>query len=187
MGGGAREEKREKDAPATTTRRCKKPTPPLPKKHYIYSRKRDVVLAALAAERLGDTVNVTLAVTPEYAFLMAGGDPRQRLASLVGPAGKADSEAKPFVGVDVSVSRLMAPVLADFGILPTDSPTAEEDTGNDRKGGDIKLLIRPIDRGVATRLSADAAALKVLAAGAGALEPLGGANPNAFPIPVPAQ
>lgn len=140
-----------------------------------------------AAGRFGDAVDVTLAVTPDYAFLMAGGDPRQRLASLIGPAGKADSEAKPFVGVDVSVSRLMAPVLADFGILPTDSPAAGEDTANEQKGGDIKLLIRPIDRGVATRLSADAAALKVLAAGAGALEPLGGANPNAFPVPVREQ
>ena len=140
-----------------------------------------------AAERFGDTVDVTLAVTPEYAFLMAGGDPRQRLANLVGPAGKADSEAKPFVGVDVSVSRLMAPFLADFGILPTDSPAAEEDTGNDRKGGDVKLLIRPIDRGVATRLSADATALKVLAAGAGALEPLGGADQKAFPVQVREQ
>ena len=140
-----------------------------------------------AAKRLGDAVNVTLAVTPEYAFLMAGGDPRQRLASLVGPAGKADSEAKPFVGVDVSVSRLMGPALAELGIVPSETPAAEAGAAGDRQGGDIKLLIRPIDRGVATRLSADAAAVRVLAAGAGALEPLGGANPNAFPVPVPAQ
>jgi len=137
-----------------------------------------------AAERLGETVEITLAVTPEYAFLMAGGDPQQRLAAVLGPAGKANSEAKPIVGVDVSVSRLMAPILAEFGILPTDSPAAGEDTGNDRQGGDVTLLIRPIDRGVATRLSADASALRVMAAGAGALEPIGGANPNGFPVPV---
>jgi hypothetical protein len=137
-----------------------------------------------AAERLGETVDITLAVTPEYAFLMAGGDPQQRLAVVLGSAGKANSEAKPIVGVDVSVSRLMAPVLAEFGILPNDSPTAEEDTGNDRHGGDVTLLIRPIERGVATRLSADASALRVMAAGAGALEPIGGANPNGFPVPV---
>ncbi len=140
-----------------------------------------------AAERLGETVDVTLAVTPEYAFLMAGGNPQQRLTGVLGPAGKADSEAKPIVGVDVSVRRLMAPMLAEFGILPTDSPSAEENTGNDRQGGDVTLLIRPIDRGVATRLSADATALRVLAAGAGALEPIGGANPNGFPIPVREQ
>ena len=137
-----------------------------------------------AAERLGDAVDVTLAVTPEYAFLMAGGDPKQRLTTVVGPTGKADSEAKPIVGVDMSVSRLLAPMLAEFGILPTDSPAAEEETGNDRKGGDVTLLIRPIDRGLATRLSADATALRVLAAGAGAVEPLGGANPNGFPPPI---
>jgi hypothetical protein len=135
-----------------------------------------------AAKRLGDAVNVTLAVTPEYAFLMAGGDPRQRLASLVGPAGKADSEAKPFVGVDVSVSRLMGPALAELGIMPSETPAAEAGAAGDRQGGDIKLLIRPIDRGVATRVSVDASALRVLAAGAGALEPTGGANPNFFPV-----
>ena len=140
-----------------------------------------------AAERLGDTVDVTLAVTPEYAFLMAGGDPKQRLTGVLGPDSKADSEAKPIVGVDVSVRRLMAPMLAEFGIVPTDSPSAEENTGNERQGGDVTLLIRPIDRGVATRLSADATALRVLAAGAGALEPIGGANPNGFPIPVREQ
>ncbi len=134
-----------------------------------------------AAERLGETVDITLAVTPEYAFLMAGGDPQQRLAAVLGPAGKANSEAKPIVGVDVSVSRLMAPILAEFGVLPTDSSAAGDDTGNDRQGGDVTLLIRPIDRGVATRLSADATALRVLAAGAGAIEPIGGANPNGFP------
>lgn len=111
-----------------------------------------------AAERLGETVDITLAVTPEYAFLMAGGDPQQRLAAVLGPAGKANSEAKPIVGVDVSVSRLMAPILAEFGVLPTDSSAAGDDTGNDRQGGDVTLLIRPIDRGVATRLSADATA-----------------------------
>ncbi len=138
-----------------------------------------------AAERLGETVDITLAVTPEYAFLMAGGDPQQRLAAVLGPAGKANSEAKPIVGVDVSVSRLMAPILAEFGVLPTDSSAAGDDTGNDRQGGDVTLLIRPIDRGVATRLSADASALRVMAAGAGALEPIGGANPNGFPVPVP--
>jgi len=130
-----------------------------------------------AAERFGNTVDVTLAVTPAYAFLMAGGDPQKRLANLVGPAGKADAEAKPFVGVDVSVNRLMGPALAELGIMPSETPAAE-----DRQGGDIKLLIRPIERGVATRLSADATALRVLAAGAGALEPTGGANPNFFPV-----
>ena len=135
-----------------------------------------------AAERFGNAVDVTLAVTPEYAFLMAGGDPQKRLANLVGPAGKVDSEAKPFVGVDVSVNRLMGPALAELGIMPSETPAAEAGAAGDRRGGDIKLLIRPIDRGVATRVSVDASALRVLAAGAGALEPTGGANPNFFPV-----
>ena len=60
-----------------------------------------------AAESLGTSLELTLAVAPEYAFLMAGGDPRQRLATVLGPDGKADPQAKPIVGVDVSVPRVL--------------------------------------------------------------------------------
>lgn len=145
-----------------------------------------------AAEQLGDAIDITLAVTPEYAFLMAGGDPRQRLASVLGPDGKADSQAKPIVGVDLSVARALA-IAASQGIRTAAVLPTSEETDADRQDGNVKLLIRPIDRGVATRLSADATALRVLAAGAGAGDPNGGAVPpglplpNGFPIPAPAQ
>ena len=135
-----------------------------------------------AAESLGKSLELTLAVAPEYAFLMAGGDPRQRLASVLGPEGKVDPQAKPIVGVDVSVSRMLA-YAAERGALPAEAvPTAEEN-GGDKQDGNVKLLIRPIERGVATRVSADGSAVRALAAGAGA----GAANANGFPIPAPAR
>jgi len=145
-----------------------------------------------AAESLGNSLELTLAVTPEYAFLMAGGDPRQRLASVLGPDGKADQQAKPIVGVDVSVSRLLAYAI-ERGALPAQAvPTAANDGGGEQNGA-VKLLIRPIERGVATRVSADGSAVRALAAGAGAANPSGPTVPpglpipNGFPIPAPAR
>jgi hypothetical protein len=152
-----------------------------------------------AAESLGKSLELTLAVAPEYAFLMAGGDPRQRLATVLGPDGKVDPQAKPIVGVDVSVRHLLA-YAADRGALPAEAVPAEsvlsaEDNGGDKQDGTVKLLIRPIERGVATRVSADGSAVRALAAGAGAgaANPNGGAIPpglpipNGFPIPAPAR
>ena len=150
-----------------------------------------------AAESLGKSLELTLAVAPEYAFLMAGGDPRQRLATVLGPDGKADPQAKPIVGVDVSVNRVLA-YAAERGALPAEAVPAAtvpaaEDNGGDKQDGTVKLLIRPIERGVATRVSADGSAVRAIAAGAGAADPNGAAIPpglpipNGFPIPAPAR
>jgi hypothetical protein len=89
---------------------------------------------------------------------------------------------------------------ADRGALPAEAVPAEsvlsaEDNGGDKQDGTVKLLIRPIERGVATRVSADGSAVRALAAGAGAgaANPNGGAIPpglpipNGFPIPAPAR
>ena len=147
-----------------------------------------------AAESVGKSLELTLAVSPEYAFLMAGGDPQQRLASALGPDGKADPQAKPIVSVDVSVSRMLA-YAAARGALPAEAVPTAEDNGGDKQDGNIKVLIRPIERGVATRVSADGSAVRALAAGAGAgagnpngaAIPPGLPIPNGFPIPAPAR
>lgn len=145
-----------------------------------------------AADSLGKSLELTLAVAPDYAFLMAGGDPQQRLAAVLGPDGKADPQAKPIVGVDVSVSRMLA-YAVERGALPAEAVPTAEDDGGDKQDGNIKLLIRPIERGVATRVSADGSAVRALAAGAGAgaangaAVPPGLPIPNGFPIPAPAR
>jgi hypothetical protein len=77
----------------------------------------------------------------------------------------------------------------------TTGTTAAADNGGDKHTGNVKLLIRPIERGVATRLSADGRAGRALAAGAGAgagnpngaAIPPGLPIPNGFPIPAPAR
>lgn len=143
-----------------------------------------------AAERLGKSLDITLAIAPDFAFLMAGGDPRQRLASLLGPDGKADSQSKPIAGVDISVPRVLA-YAAVQGVLPPEAAPQTADADVAKQDGTVKLLIRPIERGVATRLSADGAAIRSAAARTGA-RPDGQALPglpipNGFQIPAPTR
>jgi hypothetical protein len=145
-----------------------------------------------AAESFGRSLDLTLAVTPDYAFLMAGGDPRQRLATVLAPDAKADPQSKPIAGIDVSLQRLLA-YAADRGVLPAEAVPASQEDGNDEPGGNVRLLVRPIERGVATRLSVDGSAVQAVAAGAGAANaggpaiPPGLPIPNGFPIPAPAR
>ena len=142
-----------------------------------------------AAESLGRSLKLTLAVAPEYAFLLAGDDPRGRLAAALAAESKADPQAKPIAGVDLSVPRLLA-YAAQRGVMPAEAPAAGQDA-DDGQGGTVRLLVRPIERGVATRLSIDAGALGTIAAGAADAEggaiPPGLPIPNGFPIPVPAR
>ena len=138
-----------------------------------------------AVEQFGDTLELTLAVTPEYAFLLAGGDPRRRLESLLGPNGRVDAAAKPIAGVDVAVDRLLAYAGGQPPAADGAAATGEEPAGR------VRLFVRPLDRGVATRISADASALKVIAAAAAAgADDAGGPGlplPDGFPIPAPAR
>jgi hypothetical protein len=145
-----------------------------------------------AAESLGRSLDLTLAVTPDYAFLMAGGDPRQRVAAVLGADAKADPQSKPIAGIDVSLQRVLA-FAADRGALPAEAVPGSQDDGGDQSDGNVRLLVRPIERGVATRLSVDGSAVKAVAAGAGAANaggqaiPPGLPIPNGFPIPAPAR
>jgi len=143
-----------------------------------------------AAASLGRSLDITLAVAPECAFLMAGGNPRQRLAALLGPDARADSQAKPIAGIDISVPRLLA-YATERGALPAEAVPTTGEGDADPRTSTVKLLIRPVERGVATRLSADGSALRALAARAalqgGEAAPPGLPLPNGFPIPAPAR
>jgi hypothetical protein len=131
-----------------------------------------------SADDFGDTLELTLAVTPDYAFLLAGGDPKQRLESLLGPNGRLDAAAKPIVAVDVDVKRILA--YAGAAAPATDEPAAAKaPAAGDTPTGQMRLFVRPLERGVATRLAAATDG----AAGPGI--PLGVPLPEGFPIPVP--
>ncbi|NDC62808.1 MAG: hypothetical protein EBZ59_02195, partial [Planctomycetia bacterium] len=60
-----------------------------------------------AADSLGRSLELTLAVTPRYAFLLAGGDVKQRLAAVLEKNGRADPQAKPGATVQLAADRLL--------------------------------------------------------------------------------
>jgi hypothetical protein len=140
-----------------------------------------------AADRLGDTLEATLAVTPDRAYLLLGGDVPKRLAAAVAAGKATDPKSKPLTGLDIAVPGMMAFAgkLATAGGDPAGAVLADVAAESaDKASAVVQLLVRPIERGVAMRLSADAGAIEAIAAavtrqvqGGGAIGPAGGGLP----------
>lgn len=138
------------------------------------------------AEQFGDTLAATLAVTADRVFLLAGGDVAGRVAAAVAAGAEADQASKPISGVDLAVPALMAYAGAlakasgdPAGDVLTDVAAESADKANPL----VQLLVRPIERGVAMRLSAEAGAIETIAkATTATVRPAGGGG---FP-PLPA-
>lgn len=120
-----------------------------------------------AARLLGQKLPVTLGVTPTHAFVAIGGDAEKRIAAAAG-GGTPDPNAKPLAGLDVSLAPLVAYAAGTQKFLsPGDADgiavtTAASEQAAALPSSLVQLLSRPIERGLATRLSADAGAIKVL-------------------------
>jgi hypothetical protein len=122
-----------------------------------------------AAERLGESVKLTLAVTPDHAYLLAGGDQKKRLAAALATAGKPVAEAAPFAGVDLSLAALVGYAAKMMAAFQPDDPQGEAlgevaKQAADKKSTQVRFSAKPIDRGVTLRFSADAGALQTVAA-----------------------
>lgn len=122
-----------------------------------------------AAEQLGETVKLTLAVTPDHAFLLAGGDQRKRLAAALASGGKPVAEAVPFAGIDVSLAAMVGYAARMMKALSPDDPQGEAlqdvaDQAAAMKSSQVQFSAKPIERGVTLRLKADAGALQTVAA-----------------------
>jgi hypothetical protein len=118
------------------------------------------------AEQFGDTLTATLAVTADRAYLLAGGDVAKRMAAAIAAGAEADDGSKPISGVDLAVPALMA-YAGEFakasgdpaGDVLADMAAESADVANPL----VQLLVRPIERGVAMRLSAEAGAIETIA------------------------
>jgi hypothetical protein len=142
-----------------------------------------------AADRFGKSHDLTLAVANDYAFVLVGDDAPQRAEAALNASGRVIPESKPIANVQVA----MQPVLeyaATQGAGPRASAAAERAAGAERAL--LELFVRPIDRGIVTRLSADAGVLKAVAALRGPPQPPVGPGgvplprvPQGLPIPVP--
>jgi hypothetical protein len=130
------------------------------------------------AKQLGKSLDLTLAVADEYAFVLVGGDLQQRITAALAASGRADPEAKPIANVQVALNRVLG-YAADRGAGPQVLAAAERaDTADSSL---LQLFVRPIDRGLVTRLSADAGVLKAVATLSGA--PAAPAGPAGVPLP----
>ncbi len=121
------------------------------------------------AERLGETVKLTLAVTPEHAYLLAGGDQKKRLAAALAGGGKPVADAVPFAGIDLSLAAMVGYAAKMMKAFDPDDPQGEAlgdvaEQAAEKKSTQVRFSAKPIDRGVTLRLTADAGALQTVAA-----------------------
>ena len=127
------------------------------------------VSATPAAGIVGPAVELTLAVTPDYAFILHGGDVKARLETLLATNGRANTAVAdadvPGAAIALALDRIFA-YAASMGVGPQAEAAAEQAgslVDTDKDSGSVKVTGRPIDRGFVTRLSIGAGALKAAA------------------------
>ena len=154
-----------------------------------------------AAEQLGPSLDITLAVTPEYVFVLAGGEPKQRLEEMLKTNGVVDPDSKPVAALQVAMDRMLAYAVQqgmadEQGGESLLAAAAQRAVSTDDGGTGralVQLLVRPIERGVTTQILADAGVLRMAAALWGGRGGKAQAGPGApaiplppgFPVPVP--
>ena len=127
------------------------------------------VSALPAAERLGDSVKLTLAVTPQYAYVLVGGDVPKRLAAALAAGGKPNGDALPIANVDLSLASLVGYAARMMQAFNPDDPQGDMLGEISKQAGEkdtttVQFSVKPVDRGITLRLSADAGALQTVAA-----------------------
>jgi hypothetical protein len=122
---------------------------------------------AAMAQAIGEKVAITLGVSPDRAVVALGADAEKRITGLAA-GGDASPNAKPFAGLDLSLVPLLRWVAQ---VRSMDNAGADDVTAavleaiekaTNLPSTSLQLLLRPIDRGMASRLSADAGAIRLL-------------------------
>ena len=152
------------------------------------------VSATPAAGIVGPAVELTLAVTPDYAFLLHGGDVKARLETLLETNGKANTTIAaaevPGAAVALALDRILT-YAASMGVGPQAEAAAEQAGSlieTDKDSGSVKASGRPIDGGFVTRLTVGAGALKAAATMAQQQQQgIGGPGGRAVPRRAPAE
>ena len=128
------------------------------------------VSATRAAGIVGPAVELTLAVTPDSAFILHGGDIHDRLGELLVTNGQANTsvsdEEVPGLAIELALDQILA-YAASMGFGPQAEAAAEKAasrTDSDEDSGSIHLSTKPIDRGIVTRLTVGTGAFEAVAA-----------------------
>jgi len=114
-----------------------------------------------------DRVTVTLAIAPEHVHILVGGDVKKRLDEAT--ANEPADDARPFVGVEASLAAMVDYAARMMKAFQPDDPQGEAlgmvaEQAADKESTAIRLSVKPVDRGLTIRLSADAGALQTVAA-----------------------
>ena len=126
------------------------------------------VSATPASGILGPSVELTLAVTPDYAFLLHGGDVKARLEKLLSTNGAPNTAVAdddiPGAGISLALDRILA-YAASMGLPQAEGAAklAGSLTEKDADSGSVSVTTKPVDGGVVTRITAGAGALKAAA------------------------
>ena len=131
------------------------------------------------ADKFGGKVTLTLAVTPDRAYVLAGGDVAKRLAATLAAGAP---QAKPLTGVDLSLAGALAYAAKAGKLFTPDNPQNAEVEQMAKIAADlpatlVQLLVRPIERGVSMRLSVDGGVIQAVATGVSVVQP-GGVGPG---------
>ena len=128
------------------------------------------VSATPAAGIVGPAVELTLAVTPDSAFILHGGDVLARLGELLVTNGQANrsvtDEEVPGLAIELALDQILA-YAASMGFgqqaeVAAEKAASHTDAGEDV--GSIHLSTKPIDRGIVTRLTVGTGAFEAVAA-----------------------
>jgi hypothetical protein len=118
---------------------------------------------------VGPAVELTLAVTPDYAFILHGGDVHDRLGELLVTNGQANTsvsdEEVPGLAIELALDQVLA-YAASMGFGQQAEVAAEKAasrTDSDEDSGSIHLSTKPIDGGIAARLTVGTGALEAVA------------------------
>jgi len=117
------------------------------------------------AEMLGRPLAFTLAVAPGYAYLLEGGDAKARLAEMQKGSGRTATGVPSGMGLQLALDELLA-FAAERGAGDMAAAAARKAASlleDDAESSLVQLALRPIDRGLSTRLSVGAGALRGLA------------------------
>lgn len=144
------------------------------------------------ADRFGGKVVVTLAVSPGYAFLMTGPGIPGRIDAALAASGTPDPAIKPLAGVDLSLGAALGYAVKLMRLLNPGDPQTDQfavvaDKAAEKPATLVQLLVRPIDRGFATRISVDAGVIETIGTSAAPPPPPlglpGGPIPGAGAVP----
>jgi hypothetical protein len=138
-------------------------------------------------------MEATLAIAPNYVFVLTGGDVQRRVGAALAASGRAQPQAEALGQVTIALAPVLAYAerLADAFAIDADTVERIDAAGAvaaDEPAATLALIARPIERGARYRLRADGGAVKTIAAlmsAAPALEPAAG-PPRRAPRGAPA-